>query len=121
MELNVVSSGNGTGSIGSPFPSPANVSTRQIFGICLTLTLFSSISAFRISTFTLSLAYIRVTGTVTVIPVVTSTSSLAPAIGIDTLSIDRNGKAVGRVCFFSCSSCLNFCQEASVPSLAQLS
>ena len=63
----------------------------------------------------------RVTGTVTVIPVVTSTSSLAPAIGIDTLSIDRNGKAVGRVCFFSCSSCLNFCQEASVPSLAQLS
>lgn len=92
MELNVVPSGNGTASIGSPFPSPANVSIRQIFGICLTLTLFSSISAFSISTFTLSLAYIRVTGTVTVIPVVTSTSSLAPSIGIDTLSIDRNGK-----------------------------
>ena len=121
MELNVVPPGNGTAFIGSPVPSPANVSTRQIFGICLTLTLFSSISAFRISTFTLSLAYIRVTGTVTVMPVVTSTCPLAPAMGIDTLSIDRNGKAVGKVCFFNCSKSLNFCHEASVPSLAQLS
>jgi hypothetical protein len=121
MELNVVPSGNGTAFIGSPFPSPAKVSIRQIFGICLTLTLFSFISAFSISTFTLSLAYIRVTGTVTVMPVVTSTSSLAPTIGIDTLSIERNGKAVGKVCFFSCSKFLNFCHEVSVSSLAQLS
>ena len=44
-----------------------------------------------------------------------------PSIGIDTLSIDRKGKAVGRVCFFSCSRFLNFCHEVSVPSLAQLS
>ena len=121
MELNVVPSGNGIAFIGSPAPLPAKVSTWQIFGICLTLTLFSSIPSFSITTFTLSLAYIRVTGTVTVIPAVTSTSSLAPAIGIDTLSIDRNGKAVGKVCFFSCSRFLNLCHEASVPSLAQLS